>query len=168
VSGASVPLNVKLDPMEMIGSVGGVPEVVSGLSCRRGVLFAPLGYIPAVCAEIVCVPASAHSTANHHEENVQFILTLCPPTIGPWGGLASSRWPADVGHSFLIVYVEPVDHHPDGRGYGDQTDHAGAGEPYESTALTTLKMAVFAPIPRDSVRMATTVKPRLLASVRRA
>jgi len=69
----------------MIGSVGVVPEVVSGLSCGRGVLFAPLGYIPAVCAEIACVPASAHSTANHHEENVQFISTLCPPNYRPVG-----------------------------------------------------------------------------------
>src|SRR6266850_8508666 len=42
------------------------------------------------------------------------------------------------------------------------------GSGRSSTAFTTLKMAVFAPMPRASVRTATSVKPGLLASIRNA
>ena len=43
---------------------------------------------------------------------------------------------------------------------------AGNGSGFKRTALTTLKMAVFAPIPSASVSTATSVKPGCLISWR--
>src|ERR687891_301122 len=44
----------------------------------------------------------------------------------------------------------------------------GKGSGFNNTALTTLKMAVFAPIPSPSVRIATNVNPGDLRSWRKA
>jgi len=104
---------------------------------------------------------------KHNIQTIDFPIAEFHGETGTWSGILKSSYHDSRFHS---LHGSPAIIHGLGKRFPAPTKRLGSvyGSGRKSTALTTLKIAVVAPMARPRMKTATNVNPGLLANVLKA